>query len=1203
MSQHSSDTALENNMNLEQVSHRQKAQHCKELGRWEDALIECRHALELNLQDWDIYTLMGDVLSISGRWDEAVTAYAEVIEARPDETAVMHRISVALSRLGEINKADDYYTQILSEQANFEKQYPNDFSIQQQAGDYFFRQQMWVRAVEAYQRAVELEPQACWEHINLGRSLTKIDRYPEATAALEKAVELDAGNGWACYYLAEILLLNQENLKDALKWCRKASALMPEQPELKRLRDEIDELTIRLEKERDAKWAAQKQTEDGQRVSAQIEALEGWSESYALGKRLQAKGDAENAIKAYYQSIIQNPQHAWSYHALGDIHLKMGGWHEAIAAYRQALQLNPGYFWSNYSLGIAYRNIGDWQSAVDVYQRSIALNPGENLLLRALEETLKAWYDALVQEGNQYIEIDKEKALDCYRKAVETFSDNIFIPSFSVPRERRENLRVLLIVDGHLDQCMRYRVAQKIEQLEHAGFDSAYYTWENVEDAINEMAFFDVVIFYRTPAFAGVIKAIKYAKAVKKVVFYEIDDLIFDSELFPEPIESYGGHVSEKQYGELIKGTVLFREAMSLCDLAIASTPPLLKAMEKVVGEGNCYLHRNALDSQNVASREIDSLKVKRNYTSIFYGSGTKAHNSDFDELVAPALAQILQQYPDVRITLMGYLTVPDILSSYEDRIDRVGLVKDVLAYYEFLKLSDIAIAVLHPTDVNNCKSELKWFEAASFKIPTVVSSTEVYIETIKNGTDGLIAANAEEWFMHLAHLVESPERRAEIGEAAYARVLKEYSIPAMADNIRNIVSSGIEKHLQAGRIVARSPKKKVLIVNVFYPPQSIGGATRIVKDNVDVLTARYAQDYDISIFTTDNGNPKPYQITEYSHEGVPVTKVSSPMMKGMDWQYYNPKMYEIFKSYLSFHQPDLIHFHCIQRLTASAVQAATHLEIPYLITAHDAWWISDHQFLVNEEGVECDYQQNDPVVMAQDTSSIAESIQRKLYLREQLNGAAGILAVSEAFAQLYRQNGFEQTQANRNGIQPKPVLPRVPSKSGRVRLAHIGGMAAHKGYFLFKAAVEQADLYNTEIIVINHAQTPGTKEYGSWNGVPVTFLSKFKQDDISQLYSMIDVLVAPSMWPESFGLVTREAVAAGVWVVTSDKGAIGEDIVPGKNGEICSVEDAGSLAAILRKIDESFDQYQTINENIGQTRTTDSQVEELTQLYNGVLA
>lgn len=705
-----------------------------------------------------MHILRGDLLLRLERWKQAASSYQKALTARPDTILLNHNIAIALSRLGEIDKADDYYSHIFSQQADFEKKHPDDLSIQQQAGDYFFRQQDWPRAVSAYQSAVEIAPTAYWQQVNLGRSLAKIDRYPESIAALKVAIALDEESGWAYYHLAEILF-EQDKLSDALKLCRKASLLMPDYLGLKNLMAQIQAVNVHIEET--------KSQSDSSRLSSQSDSqsvnplaisltrqpgsfaktITGWNESYELGKQLQAKGNLEAAVKAYYQSIVKNPQHSWSYHDLGDVHLKLGNWHEAIAAYQQAIQLNSDYFWSNYNLGVAYRNINDWQSTVTLYQRAIQLNPGINLPVRALEDTLNAWYDALMKEGDQFLRTNKEKALHFYRRAIAAYRDNIYVPTFSVARERRENISVLLVVDNHLDQCMRYRVEQKIEQLEYAGFDCADYAWTNITEAMNQLSFFDVVIFYRTPAFTGVIKAIKYAKAIKKVVFYEIDDLIFDPTLFPESIESYGGQVDQDQYDGLVKGTVLFREAMQMCDLAIASTKPLLKQMEKIVGEGNCYLHRNALDSKNIRSLETATPKVARDDVSIFYGSGTKAHNSDFDELVAPALVRILQQYPHVRLTLMGYLTIPEILTPYSEQIDRVNPVKDVIVYYEFLKQADVAIAVLHPTVVNNCKSELKWFEAASFKIPTIVSNTEVSLEVVRPGKDGFIAANAEDWF------------------------------------------------------------------------------------------------------------------------------------------------------------------------------------------------------------------------------------------------------------------------------------------------------------------------------------------------------------------------------------------------------------------------------------------------------------------------
>ena len=1185
-------TELNPNTHSNVDGHRGKARQYSAAGQWEAAMAECRAALELNPKDLDSQVILGDACLNLGQWEAAIESYRQVLSVRSEAIALNHKIAIALSQLGRLLEADEYYSHIFSQQPDFEAKNAHDFSVQKQAGDYLFRQQDWQRAATAYRCATVLEPEACWEHINLGRCLTRIDRYPEAVVALRKAVALDEENGWAPYYLAEILF--EENmLGEALALCQQSLLLMPDSLEAKNLNAKIRSVNVRLEQTKD-------QTTAGS--SAATGALHGWSDSYELGKQLQARGELEDAVKAYYQSIIKNPQHSWSYHDLGDTHLKLGNWHEAIAAYQQAIRLNADYFWSNYNLGVAYRNIGDWQSTVSLYQRSIQLNPGLNLPIRALEDTLKAWYSALMEEGDALLGTHRDKALGLYREAIKVYRENTYVPTYAVPREQPQNLRVLLVVDAHLDQCLRYRVQQKMEQLEAAGFESAYYAWENVAEAQNRMAFFDVVIFYRTPAFTGIIKAIKYARAVNKVVFYEIDDLVFDPELFPDPIESYGGQVSEEQYDGLVKGTVLFQEAMRLCDLAIASTPPLLKQMEKVVGVGNCFLHRNALDGENMASLALATPKVHRDYVSIFYGSGTKAHNSDFDQLVAPALVRILDRHPKVRLTLMGYLTIPEILEPYHDRIDRVGLVKDVAVYYEFLRQADIAIAVLHPTAVNNCKSELKWFEAACFKVPAVVSNTEVYVETIRHQIDGFVAANEEAWFSCLERLIEDEGVRQQVGEAAYARVLKEYSLPAMAENIHSVIAQELKSCQRSGTIIPRTARKKVLIVNVFYPPQSIGGATRIVKDNVDILVSDYQKQYDVSVFTTDDDNPEPYKVVEYSDQGVPVTKVSTPMIEGMDWQYRNPRMYEIFKAYLNYHRPDLVHFHCVQRLTASVLEATAEAKIPYVVTAHDAWWISDHQFLVNAEGVECDYQQNDPVVAAGDVDNIAASIQRRLYLRKYLNKAAAVLAVSEAFAGLYRQNGFPQTKANRNGIQPQIFTPRVPSKSGRVRLAHIGGMAAHKGYFLFKEAVEQGALSNTEVIVINHAQSTGTAEYGSWNGTPVTFLAKFQQADIGKLYSMIDVLVAPSMWPESFGLVTREAVAAGVWVVTSDKGAIGEDITPGKNGQVCSVESVAPLAEALKDIDDNFERYRAQRKDIESVRTTQAQVDELSAFYREIL-
>jgi glycosyltransferase involved in cell wall biosynthesis len=355
-------------------------------------------------------------------------------------------------------------------------------------------------------------------------------------------------------------------------------------------------------------------------------------------------------------------------------------------------------------------------------------------------------------------------------------------------------------------------------------------------------------------------------------------------------------------------------------------------------------------------------------------------------------------------------------------------------------------------------------------------------------------------------------------------------------------------------------------------------------------------------VFTSDHRNPIPYQLSEYMYEGIHVTKLSVPEVARRDLHYQDDTVYEIFSRYLECNPPDLIHFHCIQMLTASMLAAALNRNIPYLVTVHDAWWISEHQFLVDNQGEVCNLQQNDPIVAAQTTEDVATCIKRQRYLAKYLNKAQRILAVSQRFAEIYRQNGFPQTETNRNGIIPKPVLPRKPSSTGRVRLGHGGGISAHKGYYLLKEVVEKANLAQTEVIAVDLSQTDEViLREEQWGSTPVKIIARVEPSKMPEFFSTIDVLVAPSIWPESFGLITREAVAAGVWVVASDQGALAEDIIAGVNGDIFSTDNIDELVDILTQIDQQSEKYQQLVTADINIRTTEEQVRELCKIYEDI--
>jgi len=761
------------------------------------------------------------------------------------------------------------------------------------------------------------------------------------------------------------------------------------------------------------------------------------------------------------------------------------------------------------------------------------------------------------------------------------------------------SLSVLLVVEEAIDHCFRYRVHQKIEQLQLLGYQTNWVSWKQPQRARELLQFHHLVIFYRVPAFNEVVATIKMAKALNRIVIFDIDDLIFLPQWYPEPFEKYEKQLSYDEYRGLVEGGQLYQEALSHCDFAIASTPSLQKFMEQVIGEGNAFCHRNCLDQTILEFVNDPPRQCSRDYLSIFYGSGTKTHDADFS-LIAPALANLLSKYPQLRLTIIGHITLPPSLTSYSSRIDRVPFLSSAEAYWQFFAQADINVAPLTGGQFNDCKSEIKWLEAAVFGIPSVVSATSTYAEILEDGNHGFLARNLREWEEKLEALIVDDSRRSAIGKQARQKALNDYSPATVANQLNATFNQTIELAADKG-IVTRQPQKmRLLCVNVLYPPQGHGGATGLLKNILDCLQTNYRESYDLFVFTLDWQNSNAYEIKTETIDGVYVTRISIPPKANEDWHYQDATVYERFCEYLQTIQPDFIHFHCVQRLTASTLEAAADVGIPYFVTFHDAWWLGDCQFLVDENGQPCDTRLNDPLITARYSRNISLTLKRQRYLATQLKKAQKLLAVSHTQAQLYRKNGFEETIVNRNGIPAITKPNSQPPSKNEIRLGYAGGICTHKGYYLLKTAIEQANLQNTTLTVIDLFTSLGAPRWEKWGTTPVQFIPKLPTEEMGEFYGNIDVLVAPSIWPESFGLITREATLAGVWVVASNAGALAEDIEPGIHGDIFSPDKPEELVQILQKLDRDPQAYQQAipREKTTHIRTLSEQVEELHKLY-----
>jgi len=84
--------------------------------------------------------------------------------------------------------------------------------------------------------------------------------------------------------------------------------------------------------------------------------------------------------------------------------------------------------------------------------------------------------------------------------------------------------------------------------------------------------------------------------------------------------------------------------------------------------------------------------------------------------------------------------------------------------------------------------------------------------------------------------------------------------------------------------------------------------------------------------------------------------------------------------------------------------------------------------------------------------------------------------------------------------------------------------------------------------------------------GLPGVLMAGFlNQSELPAAYTAADLLVLPSAWHESWGLVVNEAMNFGLPIIVSDKVGCAEDLVrPGRNGFIVPHRDIAALAQAI---------------------------------------
>ena len=339
----------------------------------------------------------------------------------------------------------------------------------------------------------------------------------------------------------------------------------------------------------------------------------------------------------------------------------------------------------------------------------------------------------------------------------------------------------------------RYRCVHLREQLQHLGYESDVVDCsEDSKIDPNVAHEYDVFVLYRLAMSSPLERLIGLAHSLGKPVIFDVDDLIFD----PTLVEWHRGvdHLSAADRERHIEGMRLYRATLLACDAALMATP-LLAQFARELGRP-AFVHRNALGNEMLAlAEQLYGQRQSREPNEklvIGYGSGTPTHDVDFKEADA-ALVNTLERYPQVELWVAGPLAISQTLIDFGKRVIRFPLT-DWRAWFELLSRMDIALAPLEMGNIFcRAKSEIKFVEAAALGVPVVASNIDPFKDSMRNGRDGLLVSNEDEWTQALALLIDGSERRSEIGENARRSVLQRYSVETRAEELSAILPSLID--------------------------------------------------------------------------------------------------------------------------------------------------------------------------------------------------------------------------------------------------------------------------------------------------------------------------------------------------------------------------------------------------------------------------
>ncbi len=382
----------------------------------------------------------------------------------------------------------------------------------------------------------------------------------------------------------------------------------------------------------------------------------------------------------------------------------------------------------------------------------------------------------------------------------------------------------------------------------------------------------------------------------------------------------------------------------------------------------------------------------------------------------------------------------------------------------------------------------------------------------------------------------------------------------------------------------------RILQVTHGFPPESIGG----VEQHVDGLSAALAScGHEVHIYARTSDPRLAQGERRIERTGNPaVTRVAYrwESVDGLEAMYRCSPMAESLRAFLreqkaSGKRFDVAHVHHLTGMSVDSLAVLREAGVPSVLTLHDYWLMCPRGQMWHRREEVCERVEANrcgeclsltfphwvsPDTGAKQAASLHEGAIRTLKCADRL------VIPSRRAIPPFEALGLDASRIAvvENGVDTES-LRHVPSPScgpGPLRLGYLGTVMPSKGLHVLLDAVLRQSAGTVELHIFGNAVPyHGDDSYLTrcfqrlTTSTKVLYHGPYSTAMLPTILEQVDMVCAPALWHEAFGLTVREALASGRPILVSRVGGLQDAIEDGREGRVLPPGDVAAWADAIR--------------------------------------